>query len=274
MATYKIGTGSGALSVKSMGTYQAGDILDIVPGAYSSASFGNLARIFVTASGGKVSFASSISLDKNNGLQFDATNFTLPVNSSGFVPVSNNRNISIVKGDFSANPNTPSVVDGSGNKITYKGTDDTTLFTNLTLDNIKVKGKTMLYNGTWADALTLGNVVKGLVMTNITVVNDGTGSCQKVFGISIYNMIADTWSISGPTIQNNGDIGIFQTVGNGTLKNINRNGGWGYLWRVTRWLSLPGEKCPRCQYGLLWGCGFPLRSCYHWDRGGCEDHRL
>jgi hypothetical protein len=74
------------------------------------------------------------------------------------------------------------------------------------------------------------NVVDSISFLDILIDSTSSDVCQ-VIGHSIYRMLASNWKITGPCPNGKHDAGIFQTSGNGTVCNIYRKGGWGYLWR-------------------------------------------
>jgi hypothetical protein len=87
-----------------------------------------------------------------------------------------------------------------------------------------------LFTGSWAANALFQNVVDSISFLEITVDSTSSDVCQ-VIGHSIYRMLASDWKITGPCPNGKHDAGIFQTSGNGTVCNIYRKDGWGYLWR-------------------------------------------
>lgn len=232
MAIYKIGAGAGNISISGMGSYKSGDTLDILPGSYGFFSFSGLSGITITASGGKVSFSSQMITSKNDGLIIDWSN--LNYTGTGSI-VGNNQtnNQNITHNNIDLTSSKASVfIDGTGSSVIYAGTPASTLYTNLIINNIKVGDKTSIFDGAYGGVLTLQNIIIGLIINNVTITNGGTGSPQKVRGNSVYGFNFNNWFINGTTLQNQNDIGIIQIVGWGTLANIQRNGGWGYLMRL------------------------------------------
>ncbi len=88
-----------------------------------------------------------------------------------------------------------------------------------------------LFTGSWAANALFQNVVDSVAFLNIIVDSTTSDVCQ-VIGHSIYRMLASHWRVTGPCPNGKHDAGIFQTSGNGTVCNVYRKGGWGYLWRV------------------------------------------
>jgi len=253
--TIHMGTGTGTINLDSMHGLEDGDTVIIKQGTYSGGTISNLTGITILPEAPGVTFNGSIHIGKNNKVTIDGT---APVSSEdgtapqddnakdakpqgpvygytfagfdrehAFVPTWNNTDLTI-KGIWFKGV---SAVDGSGGLMTYDGKSETTLFYNLTLDTVKLTGRATIYDGTWEPPHTYKNVNIGMTMKNIIFINDCTQENTKFFGNSIYKMVADHWIIIGPTI-NLHDVGIIVLMGNGTFKNIYRNGGWGYIARI------------------------------------------
>ncbi len=246
--TVHVGDGQGTIKIDSMNGLEAGDTVIIAKGAYSGGTFTNLNGITIVPEAKAVVFNGPVTIGHDNKITFDGLSPDKPQNPNqatdksslygytfsgfngrGFVPIGNNQNVTIQGVWFD---NISGAVEAGGKIITYKGTPETTLFYNLTMDTVKITGKTTLYSGTWEPPKSYWNVNIGMTLKNVLCVNDGTGNTIKVFGHSLYKMMADGWKITGPTLNDTGDTGVFSIFGNVTLKNIYRNGGWGYLMRL------------------------------------------
>lgn len=229
---YKIGAGAGNISINGMGGYKSGDVLDIVPGVYGFLSFSSLEGISITASSGKVTFSSQMSIANNNSLTIDWSNLiytgTGTIVSGG---QTNNIGVTFNNVDLSTSKATL-FIDATGASIVYNGQPTSTAYTNLAINNIKVGPKTMILQGTYEGPLTLHNIIMGLSINGLTIINDGTGNSQKIRANSVYGFNIQNVTINGPSLQQTNDIGIFQFEGFGTLLNIQRNGGWGYIMRL------------------------------------------
>jgi hypothetical protein len=237
MAIYSIGLGSGILSLPV--GLKPGDIVNINAGTYPGINVSGLTGVTFLPVGGTVTFTSSIILGKTENIIFDGSG--LAGVKYGFIyggtgTVFNHgggNNVNDLFKAFSIAKTVSNIFDGSGNAITYTGTPQTALYYGLTVDTFAFGGPTLLYNGTWESPLTYHNVNIDSLFSNIIVTNDGTGSGTKVFGNSIYALRAYNWTVTGPTLTNNGDLGIFEILsGNSWLANIYRSGGWGYIQRL------------------------------------------
>ncbi len=116
--------------------------------------------------------------------------------------------------------------------LTYNGKPETAVFWGLAVDSFRVSGKTSLYQGPWEANNTYHMVTIGPSFTHGIFVNDGTGYNQKIRGNSIYGLRVDGWKVTGPTVSGGGDYGIIFIVGSGSIRNVYRDGGWGYLERI------------------------------------------
>ena len=114
---------------------------------------------------------------------------------------------------------------------TYTGDDSTlTLFRTVIANQLLVHSGTLLA-GSFDPVGSFHNVIDSISFYNIiidTTLTDGS----EVVGNSIYRMLAHDWIIRGGTPNGINDVGVFITHGNGSLYNIYRTGGWGYLWRL------------------------------------------
>jgi hypothetical protein len=116
--------------------------------------------------------------------------------------------------------------------LTYDGTPKTSVFWALTVDSFQVSGKTCLYQGPWEPNSTYHMVTVGPTFSHGKFLNDGSGDNLKIRGNSIYGLQVSDWKVTGPTTVRGGDYGIIFIVGSGSVRNIYRDGGWGYLERI------------------------------------------
>ncbi len=226
----------------------SGDTLAIQSGTYSGATFRSLTGITIIPTGVGVTFTGAINVGMTNNVKFDGTVlsgvtygyiFTGTSSHYCFEPsggTNNNQNLTI-KGFLFDHSGT--VIDGdptSPSRIVYNGTPATTLFYNLTLDTLKLLGAPHIYGGTFQLNTSYQNVNIGMNMRNLIFVNDGSYDNIKIRSHSLFNFLIDNWSVTGPSI-NNLDSGLmYNEGGNGTIRNIYRYGGWGYivrLWNVS-----------------------------------------
>jgi hypothetical protein len=114
--------------------------------------------------------------------------------------------------------------------ITYTGDSSTFALYKTAFYYQKLVHAGALFVGSWAACALFQNVVDSIAFLHVIVDSSISDVCQVV-GSSIYRMLASHWRVTGPTPNGKHDAGIFQTSGNGTVCNIYRNGGWGYIWR-------------------------------------------
>ncbi len=189
---------------------------------------------------GTVIFTSQIKLGNTRNIKFDGpsgfkyTGNDYAVFNSG---IGNNQGDTIRNFDFGNTAYTvfdalTKIFISPGVWLTYNGTPQSTVFWGLTVDSFKVSGKTSLFQGPWEKNNTFHMVSAGLTFMNGVFVNDGTGDNGKIRSNSLYGLKVDGWKVTGPTLSGGGDYGIILIVGTGTIKNVYRNGGWGYLERL------------------------------------------
>jgi len=236
----KTGQPSSIISKKLILSTIGQHIIHLKAGPQPGVNASGKSNITYLADRGLVIFTSQIILGKTLHIKFDGpdgfkfTGTDYSVFNSG---VGNNIGDTVRNFDFG---NTAKTVFDAITKIyttkysmlTYNGKPETTVFWGLTVDSFKVSGKTSLYQGPWEPNDTYHMVTVGATFTNGLFVNDGTGENQKIRGNSIYGLKVENWKITGPTLSNGGDYGIVFIVGTGYIKNVYRNGGWGYLERI------------------------------------------
>ena len=246
--TVNLGSGSGALTIDATSAH-SGDVVCVMSGTYSGGNFSDLDHVTILPAG-PITFTGSIGIHNTKGLTIDGTflpgetyGFTFNGGGHAFDPgtgaEAHNEDVTFRGGSFDHTD----IFVGDGNRITYDGSPATTLFTNLKIDTVKLTGNALAYNGTWEAVTTYHNVVMGLTISNVVALNEADQSSMRVFGNSLYHVLADHWTISGESLSaNEGDYGIFEIVGgNATLRNIYRNGGYGYITRLWN-VSIGGES--------------------------------
>lgn len=244
-----IGKGNGAITVNGMGgslDVAEGDTLTIAKGTYEEATFVHLHHITIVPAKGGVTFNGSIVIGDDSNVTFDGTVLSGENSPYGFVflrslaftagnnlnpPVVGNVQNCTVKGIWCKN-NAGLLNGANDGGLVYDGTPEKALYYNMTADTIKLTGGAVAYLGTYAPIEALQDVNIGMTLKNFIVINDADHDIQRVNGRGLYNMVADHWRITGPTKNWTGDMGVFYVEGNCTLKNIYRNGGWGWLMRI------------------------------------------
>jgi len=114
--------------------------------------------------------------------------------------------------------------------ITYTGDSSTFALYKTAFYYQKLVHARALFVGSWAACKLFQNVVDSIAFLHI-IVDSTSSDVVQVIGSSIYRMLASHWRITGPCPNGKHDAGIFQTTGNGTVCNIYRYGGYGYVWR-------------------------------------------
>lgn len=246
MSIISIGTGSGTLPSLSTLGLSAGDTVKIKAGSYPGINVSGLSGINFVPDGGVVNFTSSIFLGNTNNITFDGlgispygfkySGVTFSVFNSG---VGGNVSLTVKGFDFGNTANTAfdsqtkiQIPAWSGPLLTYIGSPQSTVFTNLFVYGCKISGKTSMHLGTYEPTTTYHMVCIGCHYENILVVNDGTGSTIKVSGNSMFDIVAKNWTITGDNVTGQADVGVFYLNGNVILDGIKRIGGYGYLIRL------------------------------------------
>lgn len=189
---------------------------------------------------GLVIFTSQIKLGNTLHIKFDGpSGFKFTGKDYSVFGTGNGNNIgdTIRNFDFGNSANTvfdaiTKIYEEKDRMLTYDGTPKTAVFWGLTVDSFRVAGKTSLYQGPWEANNTYHMVTVGPTFSHGTFLNDGSGENQKIRGNSIYALKVSDWMVVGPTKAHGGDYGIIFIVGSGSVRNIYRDGGWGYLERI------------------------------------------
>ena len=231
------GTGNGSVMQTDMNDLHPGDTLAIHAGFYEKGgSFKNLTGITIINYKGIVYFGNTVSLGnlrsvalsgngwKNTGYGFQFQD----MKGDAFLLEAPCREFTII---YCAYRNlSGTAFNASRFFTTYTGIDSTfALFKTRFRFQLLVHSGA-LFTGSWAANALFQNVVDSISFLDIVVDSTSSDVCQ-VIGHSIYRMLASNWKITGPCPNGVHDAGIFQTSGNGTVCNIYRKGGRGYLWR-------------------------------------------
>ena len=232
------GSGSGSVIQNDMSGLKSGDTLAIRAGLYEKGgSFSDLTGITIINYLGIVEFGKTVTLGNLKmvsisgagrkgelyGIRFqnfkgDAFELLAPCSSLS-LSYCEYRNLN------------GSAFNASRFFITYTGNISTFALYKTSFQYQKLVHSGSLFTGSWAANALFQNVVDSIAFLHIKVDSTSSDVCQ-VIGHSIYRMLASHWQITGPCPNGKHDAGIFQTSGNGTVCNVYRRGGWGYLWRI------------------------------------------
>jgi len=232
------GTGGGSVTQTDMNGLHPGDTLAVRAGLYEKGgSFKNLTGITIINYNGVVYFGSTVFLGNlrmvtlsGNGWKNTRYGFHFQdLRGDAFLLEAACRDFIIAYCEYRNLNGT--VFNASRFFTTYTGEDSTLALYKTSFRFQLLVHSGALFTGSWAANALFQNVVDSISFLDIIVDSTSSDVCQ-VIGHSIYRMLASNWKITGPCPNGRHDAGIFQTFGNGTVCNIYRNGGWGYLWRV------------------------------------------
>ena len=215
-----------------------GDTLAIRSGYYDrGGSFSNLHHITIINSGGILDFGQSVFLGNLSqvsiigsgvkGLKYGIRFKNVKGNAFSLEAPCNALSISFC--EYRNLEGT--ALDVSKFFTTYNGNTATLALYKTIISYQKLVHSGPLFVGSWASTHSFQNVVDSIAFLHVIIDSTSNNSTQ-VLGNSVYRMLACDWMITGPCPYGKQDVGIFQIHGNGTLRNIYRHGGWGYLWRV------------------------------------------
>ncbi len=235
--TIVIGTGSGFISVPNMNGLNPGDTLAIDAGQYSGAAFNNLKGITITNNGGAVAFTGTVTLNTLAECVFSGFQFSnvpgISIRWDGNSRRCVEKNISFTNCAGNAN-------DASDHNP-YNGDTSSLKLYMCTFDSLTLFRSGMVMRGSYGDAKDLECYMDSIVFSRIKV--DSTLGIGTEVGGVIFRIDAHDWKETYKgVITQLGDIGIFLINGNGSIHNIYRIGGRGYILRVWNLgLKVPGN---------------------------------
>jgi len=232
------GTGNGSIVQNDMKGLHPGDTLAIRTGFYEKGgSFSNLTGITIINYHGIVVFSGTITLGNlirvsftGNGRKNAEYGFHfVDIKGDAFLLTAPCSVLSIIYFEY-RNVN-GTAFNASRFFTSYNGDSSTLALYKTRFRFQKLIHSGALFTGSFASNAVFQNVVDSIAFLNIIVDSTSSDVCQ-VIGHSIYRMLASQWKITGPCPNGKHDAGIFQISGNGTVCNIYRKDGWGYLWRI------------------------------------------
>jgi hypothetical protein len=232
------GSGTGSILQNDMKGLRPGDTLAIRTGFYAEGgSFSNLTNITIInyqgiVDFGKTVFLGNLTMVSISGAGWKRETFGIRfrnVKADAFLLQAPCVSLSLSYCEYRNLDGT--VFNASRFFTTYTGQSNTLALYKTTFYYQKLIHSGALFVGSWAANSLFQNVVDSIRFLHITVDSTNSDVCQ-VLGHSIYRMLASHWRITGPCPNGKHDAGIFQISGNGTVCNVYRKGGWGYLWRV------------------------------------------
>ncbi len=225
--TLVIGSGSGYISVPDMTGLNPGDTIAITSGQYSGAAFNFLTGITITNNGGAVMFNGQVTLNTLAECVFSGFQFSnipgIAIRWDGNSRRCVEKNISFM--DCAGNTN-----DASDHNV-YNGDTSSLKLYMCSFDSLTLFRSGMLLMGGWGEAKDLECYMDSIVLSRIKIDSTLTNG-NEVRGI-IFRIDAHDWKVTYKgTNTLSGDIGIFFMNGNGSIHNIYRFGGRGYIIRI------------------------------------------
>ncbi|HEV3223115.1 MAG TPA: choice-of-anchor Q domain-containing protein [Puia sp.] len=232
------GSGRGAIIQNDMNGLKPGDTLAIRSGLYEKGgSLSNLTGITIINYQGIVDFGKTVSLGNLKMVTISGAGWKLETygirfrnfRGDAFILHAACSSLNISYCEYRNLDGT--AFDASRFFTAYTGDSSTFALYKTTFNYQKLVHSGPLFTGSWAANAAFQNVVDSIAFLHIIVDSTSSDVCQ-VLGHSIYHMLASHWRVTGPCPNGKHDAGIFQTSGNGTICNVYRKDGWGYLWRV------------------------------------------
>jgi hypothetical protein len=225
--TLVIGTGSGYISVPDMTGLNPGDTLAVTSGQYSGGAFNYLTGITITNNGGVVVFNGEVTLNTLLECVFSGFQFRnipgISIRWDGNSRRCIEKNISFM--DCAGNTN-----DASDHNV-YNGDTSSLKLYMCSFDSLTLFRSGMVLMGGWGEAKDLECYMDSIVLSRIKIDSTLTNG-NEVRGI-IFRIDAHDWKVTYKgTDTLSGDIGIFFMDGNGSIHNIYRIGGRGYIIRI------------------------------------------
>jgi hypothetical protein len=222
-----------------MAGHSPGDTCAIVAGTYTFGDFENLDSIVFVPNTTTVTFGGTISIAwandslcqfLGNTIHGTTYGFVFSGSSTGFQFSGHTYGLRMWNVDFENISGT--CFDLSSTTIRYDGVNDYTLMLrNSTFGNLKVNNCGQLMQGTFASIDSCFNMADSIQFIN-PIINSLQGMGYAVSYIGCFRLLVDGAVITGNMPGAFGDVGYFFIVGNYVLRNIRRNGGFGYISRL------------------------------------------
>ncbi len=232
------GSGKGSVIRQDMTGLKPGDTLAIRTGYYEKGgSFLNLTGITIINYQGIVDFGNTVNLGNLKMVSITGAGWKEELygirfqnmDGDAFLLQAPCRSLSISYCQYrNLNGN---VFNASRFFIRYSGDSSTVALYKSSFHYQKLVKSGPLFVGSWAANSLFQNVVDSIAFLHIVIDSTASDVCQ-VLGHSVYRMMAGHWRITGPCPNGKHDAGVFQISGNGTVCNVYRKDGWGYLWRI------------------------------------------
>ena len=229
--TVVIGSGSGSVSKTSMSGLSSGDVLAITPGTYSGATFSNLTGITITNNGGAVTFTGSNYVEIGSGntnLTIIGLKFLNVANDAFLLTGTNIQGLYIYNCTFTNVAN--NIIDVSGYAGSYTGTEGTLKVYRFAMNNCKFTNCGQVWQGWYGSPADNMGLCDSVAMAYDTVINTATNGTEVAGPISHINIHHWIIKYSGANPVP-GDVGAFQTAGDGQIHDMYFSGGRGYLCR-------------------------------------------
>ena len=222
-------SGSGSCSITSMSGHTPGDTAYMTGGTYSSITINNMLGISFIPTSQVRSPSMSLSLD--SACVFDGTQAGT---AYGFYLTGSLTVAGRLMYDrffnFEWSGASPAISISSNVSVYDNVNDYTKTFRYSSFVNSYFTGCTQIMQGTFALVTALQNVIDSVAFSGFSVVNDqSNGNLIQVNGY--YRMLVEYMTRTGSTASGTTDVGIIQTVGNGTVRHCYRDNGYGYMWR-------------------------------------------
>lgn len=236
--TVLIGSGSGSVVRQDMNGLNPGDTLAIRAGRYEKGGlFFNLRGITIVNHDGIVEFGSTVSIGNLKKVSISGSGVTgifygflfRNFHGDAFMLQASCSFLSLAYCEYRNLDGT--AFNASQFFTTYSGDTATFALYKTTFSYQKLVNSGLFFMGSWASPKSFQNVSDSTAFLHFIIDSTASEGCQ-VIGQSIYRMLASDWRITGSFSNAKHDVGIFQTAGNGTVCNLYRKGGWGYIWRI------------------------------------------
>ncbi len=232
-----IGSGTGAVFKNDMGGLKPGDTLAIRAGEYDAGgSFSHLSRITIVNYRGIVRFTHALTFSHLSDVVFSGTGqpgleygFSFrKMHGDAVVFEGPCKRFTVAQCEFRDVEG--SAYDASHTFVKYSGDS-----AGLALNRVRFTGQRLVHSGpfftgSFAACPLFENVLDSVSFTGV-VVDSTMSEGPQLLAHSIYHFLVSDWKVTGPAPNAHRDFGIIQTMGNGTVRNFYRHGGWGYIWR-------------------------------------------
>lgn len=253
--SFTICSGSGTCALTSMSGHSYGDVANVTPGTYSFGDFEHLNGITLQPLSSAIGWSGEVLVANDSNCNFLGNTLSGVtygfVSSGGSTGISfSNANIGLRFWNWHFTGLSGNAFDASSTGMTYDQVhDNTKAIRNCTFGNILVTGCDEVMQGSFNGVIAQDDVIDSIEFVDL-IDSSMAGSENQIGGDGFYRMLIEGGSITGNLPNAVNDIGLIQISGNCVIRNLYREGGYGYILRNVI-ANLIGESSDSYMIGVI-----------------------